>query len=165
MPMRFGGEFLFSLEKICILLSKMGDFAYVTNLEQQGGVPMNTQTMDGRCYARMLLGGAEMLAAHAEELNALNVFPVADGDTGTNMLRTLEGGLSGVASDTEDIGRLSERFARGVLLSADSLLSMNTLRDQQVAESPAAVTVQGGVIKITVKRLSFGEYVVPIRQE
>ena len=52
--------------------------------------------------------------------------------------------------------------ARGVLLSADSLLSMNTLNDTQVAESPDTVTVRGGAVKATVKRLSFGEYVVPL---
>lgn len=79
---------------------------------------MNTQTIDGRCYARMLMGGAAQLAAHAEELNALNVFPVADGDTGTNMFKTIEGGLSGVQEDAESIGELSRRFARGILLSA-----------------------------------------------
>ncbi|MBP3666188.1 MAG: hypothetical protein J6K29_03955 [Clostridia bacterium] len=55
--------------------------------------------------------------------------------------------------------------AAGVLLSADSLLSMNTLRDQQVSEHPAAVTVQNCAVKATVPRLSFGEYVIPIRQE
>ena len=57
---------------------------------------------------------------------------------------------------------VAEGEARGVLLSADSLLSMNTLRDQQVAERPDAVTVTGGVVKVTVKRLSFGEYVIPL---
>lgn len=80
---------------------------------------MNTQTIDGKCYARMLLGGASTLAAHTEELNALNVFPVCDGDTGTNMLRTIQGGLSRVDSKMEmGIGELSEFFARGILLSA-----------------------------------------------
>ena len=52
--------------------------------------------------------------------------------------------------------------ARGVLLAADSLLSMNTLNDTQVAESPDTVTVRSGVVKATVKRLSFGEYVIPL---
>jgi len=79
---------------------------------------MNTQTIDGKCYAQMLLGGAAALAAHAEELNALNVFPVCDGDTGTNMTRTMEGGLAEVANDTDSIGAMSKRFAKGVLLSA-----------------------------------------------
>ena len=80
---------------------------------------MSTKTIDGKCYARMLIGGAAMLSIHAKELNALNVFPVADGDTGTNMLKTLEGGLSAVKKEsTESIGEFSKQFSRGVLLSA-----------------------------------------------
>ncbi len=67
----------------------------------------------------MLLGGAAMLAEHIDELNALNVFPVADGDTGTNMLKTVEGGLAAVNDkSTPNIGELSDIFAKGVLLSA-----------------------------------------------
>lgn len=80
---------------------------------------MNTQTIDGMCYARMLLGGAALLAMHREELNALNVFPVSDGDTGTNMLKTIEGGIAEANTDMpQSIGVLSQHFARGVLLSA-----------------------------------------------
>ena len=80
---------------------------------------MSTKTIDGKCYARMLIGGAAMLSIHAKELNALNVFPVADGDTGTNMLKTLEGGLSAVEKESaESIGEFSKKFSRGVLLSA-----------------------------------------------
>ncbi|MBQ2763621.1 MAG: DAK2 domain-containing protein, partial [Firmicutes bacterium] len=79
---------------------------------------MNTQTIDGKCYTQMLMGGAAQLAAHAEELNALNVFPVADGDTGTNMAKTIEGGLAGIKETGESIGAMSGDFARGVLLSA-----------------------------------------------
>lgn len=60
-----------------------------------------------------------MLAVHTKELNALNVFPVADGDTGTNMLKTIEGGLSAIKKEsTEGIGEFSKQFSRGVLLSA-----------------------------------------------
>jgi len=80
---------------------------------------MSRQTIDGVCYAQMLLGGAAILAAHIEELNALNVFPVADGDTGTNMAKTIEGGLAELSSDqVESIGTMSKIFARGILLSA-----------------------------------------------
>lgn len=80
---------------------------------------MKTRTIDGNCYIRMLLGGAALLASHREELNALNVFPVADGDTGTNMLKTIEGGLSAVQQDTTpNIGVLSKCFSRGILLGA-----------------------------------------------
>ncbi|MBQ8859368.1 MAG: DAK2 domain-containing protein [Clostridia bacterium] len=80
---------------------------------------MQTQTIDGQLYGRMLTGGANMLAAHAAEINDLNVFPVADGDTGTNMSMTMEGGLAEIAtSEGERIGDLSARFSRGILFAA-----------------------------------------------
>ena len=80
---------------------------------------MNTKKIDGKRYAQMLLGGAEMMSMHVSELNALNVFPVADGDTGTNMLSTIEGGLAEAQKiDTESIGEFSKKFSRGILLSA-----------------------------------------------
>ena len=80
---------------------------------------MNHQTINGTALEKMLMGGAAELAEHITELNALNVFPVADGDTGTNMSRTLDGGLSEIAeTETASIGAVSERFAKGVLLSA-----------------------------------------------
>lgn len=80
---------------------------------------MNVQTIDGISYARMLLGGAALLAKHREELNALNVFPVSDGDTGTNMLKTIEGGLAETSKNTlQSIGVLSQHFSRGALLGA-----------------------------------------------
>lgn len=78
---------------------------------------MNRQTIDGRCFAEMLRGGAAMLLEHAEEINDLNVFPVPDGDTGTNMAKTMGGGLSEI-SDEESIGRVSGNFTHGVLLGA-----------------------------------------------
>lgn len=79
----------------------------------------NACRIGGRLYARMLIGGAASLAAHAELLNSLNVFPVSDGDTGTNMLKTMDGGISLMESEaTDDIGKTLRLFARGVLLSA-----------------------------------------------
>lgn len=80
---------------------------------------MDTQKIDGKCYVKMLFSGAALLAAHAQELNDLNVFPVPDGDTGTNMAKTIEGGLAEVSNDDiESIGSLSKLFAKGVLLAA-----------------------------------------------
>ncbi len=79
----------------------------------------NYASIDGNAYARMLVGAAASLAAHAEELNALNVFPVSDGDTGSNMLKTVEGGLRASETVTDGhIGRLTQAFARGALLAA-----------------------------------------------
>ena len=80
---------------------------------------MSRQIIDGKCFAEMLQGGAAMLSEHAQEINDLNVFPVPDGDTGTNMAKTLEGGLSEIASDeSESVADTSKHFAHGVLLGA-----------------------------------------------
>ena len=73
---------------------------------------MNTKSIDGKLYSAMLLGGAAMLSKNVEELNALNVFPVCDGDTGTNMFRTMQGGLAEVKNANSDsIGKVSKSFA------------------------------------------------------
>lgn len=80
---------------------------------------MSTYKIGGKCFAKMLLGGAATLSNHINELNSLNVFPVADGDTGTNMFSTIEGGLAAVSEEnTDSIGELSRKFSRAVLLSA-----------------------------------------------
>lgn len=79
---------------------------------------MSNQKIDGKCYAEMLSGGAAVLCQHIGELNSLNVFPVADGDTGTNMFSTVEGGLSTLGTDVDSIGAVSRCFARAALLSA-----------------------------------------------
>ncbi len=79
---------------------------------------MNRQKIDGKCYAEMLRGGTALLLEHSQEVNDLNVFPVPDGDTGTNMAKTMDGGLSELQGDTDSIGEVSGNFTHGVLLGA-----------------------------------------------
>ncbi len=57
------------------------------------------KTIDGALYLEMLRGGAAVLEANREATNSLNVFPVPDGDTGTNMSMTI-GSVSTVAPGT-----------------------------------------------------------------
>ena len=45
---------------------------------------------DGRLFREALLGSLTWLTLNRDEVDALNVFPVPDGDTGTNMLLTLQ---------------------------------------------------------------------------
>ena len=79
----------------------------------------NNKVITGERYAQMLYGGATLLSKHMDEVNDLNVFPVPDGDTGTNMSRTMEGGLSEISTDgSMNVGELSSKFAHGVLLGA-----------------------------------------------
>ena len=79
---------------------------------------MSTYSINGRKFAEMLSSGAAFLSEHITELNALNVFPVADGDTGTNMFSTMDGGLAAIEFPSDSIGETSHRFARAALLSA-----------------------------------------------
>ena len=62
---------------------------------------MNTRRVNGQLFEKMLRNGLANLKQHRDEINALNVFPVADGDTGTNMCLTLEKGLSVAQSSQE----------------------------------------------------------------
>lgn len=59
------------------------------------------------------------LGEHAANLNALNVFPVADRDTGTNLLLTVQAALQAVRStDNEDIAEVIQQAARAALRAA-----------------------------------------------
>ena len=50
---------------------------------------VNMKTIDAKVLSRMFLAGAKNLEAKKEWINELNVFPVPDGDTGTNMTMTI----------------------------------------------------------------------------
>ncbi len=80
---------------------------------------METKILDGDTFKRMLEGGAEEIHAQVEEINELNVFPVPDGDTGTNMMKTMESGIAKIP-DTHDasVGEVATAFAKGTLLGA-----------------------------------------------
>jgi DAK2 domain fusion protein YloV len=75
--------------------------------------------LDGEKYARMIRQAAVMLAGQKDEIDALNVFPVPDGDTGTNMYLTMASAakeVDRVSSST--IGLVAEAAARGSLMGA-----------------------------------------------
>lgn len=76
-----------------------------------------TKRVDGELFRQMLENGLANLILHEEELNDLNVFPVADGDTGTNMRKTLENGLK-TAARNEHLNSYLKSLARGMLLGA-----------------------------------------------
>ena len=53
-------------------------------------MPDHTQTLKPADLARMLRYATDWLGVYREEVNALNVYPVPDGDTGTNMHLTMQ---------------------------------------------------------------------------
>lgn len=75
--------------------------------------------IDGRKLTEMLQAGAYWLERHAAAVDALNVFPVPDGDTGTNMLLTLKSSLEELARAKNDgAGGVAAAAAHGALLGA-----------------------------------------------
>lgn len=78
---------------------------------------MNTRRINGILFEKMFRNGLNNLRLHEAELNSLNVFPVADGDTGTNMRLTLENGLA-VAKREKRVGVYLKELSGGMLLGA-----------------------------------------------
>jgi DAK2 domain fusion protein YloV len=80
---------------------------------------MKTVSLDGKTFKNMLLGALEYIKKNSPEINDLNVFPVPDGDTGTNMTKTVEvGALQILKDDTDSVGSVMKSFSHGLLLGA-----------------------------------------------
>ncbi|AMC93317.1 hypothetical protein AOC36_04805 [Erysipelothrix larvae] len=78
-----------------------------------------TLNINGDLFLKMLESGANNLSNKHHEINALNVFPVPDGDTGTNMNLTFTNGLSEARKIvSSNIGDVSKTLSRGLLMGA-----------------------------------------------
>ncbi|RME31922.1 MAG: DAK2 domain-containing protein [Thermoflexia bacterium] len=75
--------------------------------------------LNGEGFKRMIYAGFLWLRGHQEEVNALNVFPVPDGDTGTNMVLTMQSAWEEVADFQENnVGKMAHKVAHGALMGA-----------------------------------------------
>ena len=80
---------------------------------------VNNKTIDAKILSRMFLAGAKNLEAKKEWINELNVFPVPDGDTGTNMTLTIMSAASEVGALTDpDMETLAKAISSGSLRGA-----------------------------------------------
>jgi len=80
---------------------------------------LNTNTVDAKMLSRMFLSGAKNLEAKKEWINELNVFPVPDGDTGTNMTLTIMSAASEVSSlENPTMKTLAKAISSGSLRGA-----------------------------------------------
>ena len=80
---------------------------------------MQHMKLDGGLYKELVINGAANLAAHYKEVDALNVFPVPDGDTGTNMRMTIEDGANTLKTiDEKSIYETAKKLSRGMLMGA-----------------------------------------------
>ncbi|GAB4576142.1 MAG: DAK2 domain-containing protein [Anaerolineae bacterium] len=73
-------------------------------------------TLDGQAMKQLLLAGMSWLEQHYQIVNQLNVFPVPDGDTGINMLLTMQSAYGEIAElDDPHAGNIMRKFARGAV--------------------------------------------------
>lgn len=80
---------------------------------------MQIKKLDGAIFKTLVLNGAENLKKNYQRIDSLNVFPVPDGDTGTNMKMTIEGGVNEIYNSHEtSIYEISKKLSRGMLMGA-----------------------------------------------
>ncbi|WMM26742.1 DAK2 domain-containing protein [Tissierella sp. MB52-C2] len=150
---------------------------------------MRIEILDGTMLKKALAGAAKFLEDNKEEVNSLNVFPVPDGDTGTNMSLTVnsaikqginlnEDSVSKIALATSHGSLMGARGNSGVILSqlfrgfANGLNEKDTADIKTIAEAfkQAADTAYKAVMKptegtiLTVAR-ECGEYAVSISKQ
>ena len=77
------------------------------------------KTIDGKMFRAMVETGANLLHNNHPEIDALNVFPVPDGDTGTNMSLTFTNGAAEVKKlESDNLGDVAKTLSKGLLMGA-----------------------------------------------
>jgi len=80
---------------------------------------LSNTTINAELFREMIHSGAMLLEQHRQEVDSLNVFPVPDGDTGTNMAMTMRSTLREVSQEQgKTVGELANAMARGALKGA-----------------------------------------------
>lgn len=152
--------------------------------------PMDVTTLDGRAYAKFITAGSYFLRQYRQVLNDLNVFPVPDGDTGTNMYLTcrqaaLEAGklhgrpLSEVAAAAAQGALMGARGNSGVIISQmlrgfshhvrhraeiDTFMLATGMREGVAAARQALVKVVEGTIISVAEAAADSAYRLALRE-
>lgn len=75
--------------------------------------------LDGQGLRELIIAGMTWLKTNQQLVNSLNVFPVPDGDTGTNMLLTMQAAYNEIANSGEkNVGKMAHAVAQGALMGA-----------------------------------------------
>jgi hypothetical protein len=81
--------------------------------------PMQKYPIDGQVFKSLVDAGLTWLRTNQQIVNSLNVFPVPDGDTGTNMVLTMQAACEEIENSPEhNIGKISQKVAHGALMGA-----------------------------------------------
>jgi DAK2 domain fusion protein YloV len=109
-----------------------------------------SKPIDGQALKKLVESGLAWLKANQATVNALNVFPVPDGDTGTNMVLTMQAAYAEIENlGQRHIGQMAQAVSQGALMGARGnsgvILSQiwrgfaRSLHDLQVMDGPAMV--------------------------
>ncbi len=80
---------------------------------------MKNEFIDGIMLKKAFIGAAKLLESNKEEVNALNVFPVPDGDTGTNMSLTMKSAIKHISNlENPTVGEVAMGISNGSLMGA-----------------------------------------------
>jgi DAK2 domain fusion protein YloV len=80
---------------------------------------VNIDSIDGLLWSKLIIASSVYLSERKQSVDALNVFPVPDGDTGTNMSLTMATAAKAVAEqETANLGELTKAMAYGALMGA-----------------------------------------------
>ncbi|RIO53774.1 fatty acid kinase catalytic subunit FakA [Staphylococcus pasteuri] len=113
--------------------------------------------INGKLFADMIIQGAQNLSNNADLVDSLNVYPVPDGDTGTNMNLTITSGREEVENNlSQNIGELGKTFSKGLLMGARGnsgvILSQlfrgfckNIETEDEITAQQLAASLQAGV--------------------
>lgn len=108
---------------------------------------MTYETIDGQLLKKMFEVSAKYFEKNVDFINSLNVFPVPDGDTGTNMNLTIKAAVDAIAPiDEKNLGKIIKKLSRGMLLGARGnsgvILSQIWRGMSQALESKRVMTTQ-----------------------
>ena len=80
---------------------------------------LTIETISAEQFFNMVLAGADNLDLHKESVNQLNVFPVPDGDTGTNMAMTMQSAAKFIRqAETQSVEEYAKQAAYGAVMGA-----------------------------------------------
>lgn len=84
-----------------------------------GGEHVKIEKIDSGLLVKMFHQGSYVLNQNRDLVDALNVFPVPDGDTGTNMSLTMQSAVKAITDQSFDsVEEVSKAFAKGLLMGA-----------------------------------------------
>ncbi|MCM1513382.1 MAG: DAK2 domain-containing protein [Anaeroplasma bactoclasticum] len=110
--------------------------------------------IDGELFKQLVINGAANLSVNYKAVDALNVFPVPDGDTGTNMRMTIEAGANEIRNlETKSIYEISKVLSRGMLMGARGNSGVILSQFFRGIYKGFKGTTEKGLVEVTTKEL------------